>query len=153
MRKPIAPAAVCAVLVALALVPTGTAGQPATQPLNPPPPPFLTRKAVGSGTICEGSRSFPYSELLNDEGGPPFVCGSGPDSFVIIDSGIHQQDFKATWNSDGNLTERVDHETFHSTFSNSVTGTAVPYIQHAMIKDVLAVPGDSTRRRRPSPAS
>jgi len=142
MSKPIAPAAVCALLVALALAPTGTAGQPATQTLNPPPPTGLTCKAVGQGTICTGTRSFAYSELLNDEGGPAFTCGSGANTFLLVDSGIHDQDAKRTYDANGNLTERVIHEAFHSTFSNSVTGSAVPYSQHDTITDVLSVPGD-----------
>jgi hypothetical protein len=142
ISTPIALAGVCALLVALVLVPSGTAGQPVTQTLNPPPPPFLSCKSVGNGTICTGTRSFAYSQLLNDEGGPAFMCGSGANAFVIIDSGIHSQSVKRTYNADGNLTERVIHESFDSTFSNSVTGAAVPYIQHDSITDELAVPGD-----------
>src|SRR5215471_9629279 len=142
MSKPITLAGLCALLVAFVVVPTGLAGQPATQTLNPPPPPGLTCKAVGNGTICTGTRSFAYSQLLNDEGGPAFTCGSGANSFLLVDSGIHDQNTKRTYDADGNLTERVVHEAFHSTFSNSITGAAVPYTQHDTITDVLAVPGD-----------
>ena len=142
MFRPMTVAGVCVLLATLALVPAGTAGQPVDQTLNPPPPPGLACKAVGAGTICTGSRSFAYSELLNDEGGPAFTCGSGASTFVIIDSGVHDQNTKRTYDANGNLTERVIHEAFHSTFSNSVTGAAVPYIQHDTITDVLSVPGD-----------
>jgi len=142
MAKAIALVGACTLLIALVIVPAGSAGQPATQTLNPPPPPGLTCKAVGGGTICSGTRSFAYSELLNDEGGPAFTCGSGANTFLLVDSGIHDQNTKRTYDANGFLTERVVHDAFHSTFSNSVTGAAVPYTQHDTITDELAVPGD-----------
>jgi hypothetical protein len=142
MPKLMAGAALCGSLIMLLFVPAGVAGQPVTQALNPPPPAFLTCKAVGSGTLCSGTRSFAYSELLNDEGGPAFTCGSGANAFVIVDSGIHSQNVIRTYDANGNLVKRVVHDAFDSTFSNSVSGAAVPYHQHDTLTDVFAVPAD-----------
>ena len=51
-----------AVLLGLsALVPAAIAGQPVTQTLTPAPLQFYTCKAVGNGTICDGS--FPTTLL------------------------------------------------------------------------------------------
>ena len=43
--------AACA-LGALALAPGALAAPPAPEDLNPPPPDYLTCKALGAGTIC-----------------------------------------------------------------------------------------------------
>ena len=71
MSKAIALVGACTLLVVTVVARTGAAGQPATQTLDPPPPSFLACKAVGGGTICSGTRSFAYSDLVNDEGGGP----------------------------------------------------------------------------------
>ena len=44
-----------AVIAALGLASSAVAGQPVNQSLSPPPPPWLTCKAVGTGTICDGT--------------------------------------------------------------------------------------------------
>ena len=59
IRHPVLLTALLTVLLAvLAPVPASFAAQHVTQSLTPPPPSFLTCKAVGNGTICHGSRTF-----------------------------------------------------------------------------------------------
>ena len=61
------------------------AGQPVTQTLNPPPPSFEPCKAVGSGTICFGSRTV----VVNDDTGT--VCGEGANAFdIVLDATVGQ---------------------------------------------------------------
>jgi hypothetical protein len=110
------------------------AAQQVTQSLTPPPPSFYTCKAVGNGTICQGSRTFtvdPYQD---------FVCGDGE---VIYDQGTVRQVATRYYDSDGNLTQRVIHEFWSDAQkSNPLTGLTAPYTQASNITDVLDVPGD-----------
>src|SRR5207248_1363391 len=74
---------------------------------------------------------------------PELVCGSGADAFNIYDNGEIYSHFTRTYNADGNLTERVEHETWLAAFwSNPLTGKTLPYTQRDKITDVLTVPGD-----------
>jgi hypothetical protein len=123
---------------ALVLASAGLAGQPVTQPLNPPPPPWQACKAVGDGTICEGTNIESYGPV--DTG---IVCGAGAGAFHIFDAGTDEYSVWKMFDADGNLVRRVFHD--HYTFgesSNALNGTAVPYTQTDTRVDVLAVPGD-----------
>jgi hypothetical protein len=131
-------------LGALALVPAALAGQPSTQTLTPPPASFLVCKGVGSGTICDGSRTLQHGPIdIADEGGPAVVCGNGANAFHILDSAMVDQRVVRYYDQNGNLTRRVIHELWRSAqFGNSVSGAAVSYSQSDTITDVLATPGD-----------
>jgi hypothetical protein len=132
------PILLAALLGILAVVPVGLAAQPVTQTLNPPPPSFLSCRAVGNGTICHGSRT-----LVGDPYDTGIVCGSGANAFDIIDQGIVDQVVVRYYNADGNLTRRVIHEYWRpGQFSNPLTGAIVPYTQTGNLTDVLSVPGD-----------
>lgn len=132
-------ALVAGAIAALALVPATSAAPPAPQDLNPPPPADYTCKPVGEGTICTVTRfESKVAELQ-----PELVCGSGDSAFNIYDNGDIESHFTRTYNADGNLTKRVDHETWTNAFwSNPLTGKTVPYTQRGTITDVLVVPGD-----------
>jgi len=131
-------AATCSVAVALVLAQAGLAGQPVTQPLNPPPPSFETCKATGTQTICQGARTLPpYGP--DDTG---VACGSGSSAFDMFDSGVESQVAARYYDADGNLTRRVIHQTNDSALSNPLTGAAIPYLQKNTITDVVAIPGD-----------
>jgi hypothetical protein len=123
---------------AVVLVSAALAGQPVTQPLNPPPPPWQTCKAVGDGTICEGTNVESYGPL--DSG---IVCGSGANAFDIFDTATDDYSVWKKFDTDRNLVRRVfhDHYTFGQ-FSNPLNGSVVPYTQTDTRIDVLAVPGD-----------
>jgi hypothetical protein len=127
--------AVAAMLPALAL-----AGQPVTQTLNPPPPAFEACKAIGGGTLCQGSRAL--VEPLGDTG---LVCGSGASAFDVYYGDTINQVARRTYDLDGNLTNRYIEEHYTSAmFMNPVTGTTLPVTAHDVISDVLAVPGDGS---------
>lgn len=128
---------------ALAAASGGVAGQPVTQPLNPPPPPWQTCNAVGDGTICEGTNVESYGPIDTAEEGPPLVCGSGANAFDIFDAASDDYSVWKKFDTDGNLVRRVfhDHYTFGQ-FSNPLNGAVVPYTQTDTRIDVLAVPGD-----------
>jgi hypothetical protein len=119
----------------LTVAPTAWAGQPVTQTLTPPPPSFLTCKAVGNGTICQGSATF-----AGDPPHPDFTCSSGA---LIYDQGTVRQVVTRYYDTNGNLTRRVIHEVWSDAQkSNPLTGATAPYHQAVTYTAVLAVPGD-----------
>jgi len=121
----------------LMLAPVARAGQPVTQTLTPPPPSFEPCKAVGSGTICFGSRTV----VVNDDTGT--VCGEGANAFGIVLDATVDQTASRTYNRDGNMTQRFIQDTYRSgMFVNSVTGASVPFTGHDTVTDVLASPAD-----------
>lgn len=114
--------------------PASFAAHQVTQSLTPPPPSFLTCKAAGNGTICQGSRTFAVDPY------PDFACGDGE---VIYDQGVVRQVATRHYDADGNLTQRVIHEFWSDAQkSNPLTGATAPYSQASNITDVLSVPGD-----------
>jgi hypothetical protein len=125
------------VATVLTLAPVARAGQPVTQTLNPPPPSFEPCKAVGSGTICFGMRTV----VVNDDTGT--VCGAGANQFDIVLDATVDQTASRTYDRDGNMTERVIHDTYRSgLFVNSVTGASVAFTGHDTVTDALAIPAD-----------
>jgi hypothetical protein len=132
-------ALVAAAAGVLALAPGASAAPPAAQELNPPPPDFLTCKALGAGTICSGS----FQEVKVSEPQPDLVCGSGADAFLIHDNAVLNARETRWYNADGDLTRLVTQERWKPAFwSNPITGKTVPYTQTQQITIVLAVPGD-----------
>ena len=120
------------------------AAQQVTQSLTPPPPPFLTCKAAGNGTICHGSRTFTIDPY------PDFVC---PDGEQIYDQGIIRQVATRYYDSDGNLTQRVIHEFWSDAQkSNPVTGATAPTRRRPTSPTPWASLATSVRRPRPSRA-
>jgi hypothetical protein len=128
--------AVMAIAV-LTLAPVARAGQPVTQTLNPPPPSFEPCKAVGSGTICFGSRTV----VVNDDTGT--VCGEGANAFDIVLDATVDQTASRTYDRDGNMTQRFIQDTYRSgLFVNSVTGASLAFTGHDTVADALAIPAD-----------
>ena len=87
MNRWIASATATLVITTALLIPgtSALAGQPVTQTLNPPPPSFEQCKAVGSGTICFGSRTV----VVNDDTGT--MCGEGANAFdIVLDATVDQ---------------------------------------------------------------
>jgi hypothetical protein len=133
----------CALFVTvLALVPhiSVFAGQPVTQSLTPPPPPFFSCMATGSGTICRADTPFSYGPV--DTG---ITCGSGAGAFDIFDTGVGVDERTRIYDQNGDLTERVVHTKYSfGQWSNPLTGAVVSYTQNNVETDVLAIPGDFT---------
>lgn len=124
---------------ALALASAAPAAPPTPEDLNPPPPDFLTCKALGAGTICTGS----FQEVKVAEPQPELVCGSGPGAFIIHDNATLNARATRWYNADGDLTKRLIRERWKPAFwSNPLSGKTVPYTQTGNITTVLAVPGD-----------
>jgi hypothetical protein len=137
LKRLVAPLASVASILALSLVAVSSAlaGQPVTQSLSPPPPPWLTCKAVGTGTICEGTVSYSYSG--EDTG---IACGSGAGSFEILDSATVTDRDTDRYDANGQLVEVLKHETYSSgQFSNSGSGAAVPYTSN--VTTTITFPG------------
>jgi hypothetical protein len=125
-------------LGALILASAGLAGQPVTQTLNPPPQPWQTCKAVGEGTICEGTISFSYGPVYSG-----ITCGSGSSAFGIFDSANESELARRFYDESGNLVRRVRYDSFASgQLSNPLTGATLDYTQTQKWTDTLAVPGD-----------
>jgi len=123
---------------ALILVTAGLAGQPVTQTLNPPPPSWQTCKAVGNGTICEGTNTEAYGPV--DTG---FVCGTGASAFDIFDAAIDEFRIRKFFDEDGNLVRRDFYDNYvFGENSNPLTGAVVPYRQTDRRVEIFAVPGD-----------
>jgi hypothetical protein len=142
MRKIFTTIGLFAVLAsAAALLPgSALAGQPVTQTLTPPPPAFEICKAIGSGTLCQGSRVL--VEPLFDTG---IVCGSGASAFDIYYGDTIDQVASRTYNLDGNLTNRFIEERYTSaSFVNPVTGASLAVTAHDVISDIYTVPGDGS---------
>jgi hypothetical protein len=139
MNRSIASATAILVITFAVLIPgiPALAGQPVTQTLNPPPPSFEPCKAVGSRTICFGSRTV----LVNDDTGT--VCGEGANAFDIVLDATVDQTASRTYNRNGDMTERFIQDTYRSgLFVNSVTGASLPFTGHDTVTDVLAIPAD-----------
>jgi hypothetical protein len=133
------PAVIACAIGALAIAPGAFAAPPAAEELNPPPPDFLTCKALGARTICTGS----FEEIKVAEPQPELVCGSGANTFLIHDNAHLYARVTRWYNADGDLTKRLVRERWKSAFwSNPLSGKTVPYTQTDNITTVLAVPGD-----------
>jgi hypothetical protein len=128
---------------ALSLAAAGHAGQPVAQTLNPPPPSYETCKAVGTGTICQGTTTFSYGPTDTAEEGPPLVCGSGSGTFDVFDSAVGNSLARRTYDANGNLVRRVRYDQVTDGQNiNPLTGQSVSYTSTLTNIDVLAVPGD-----------
>jgi hypothetical protein len=133
------PVLVTAVIGALVLAPGAIGAPPAPEDLNPPPPDFLTCKALGAGTICTGS----LQEVKVAEPQPELVCGSGAEAFIIHDNATLNARVTRWYNADGDLTRRLIRERWKPAYwSNPLSGKTVPYTQTGNITTVLPVPGD-----------
>jgi hypothetical protein len=139
-------AAAAVLLGALAFVPAAFAASSLSQTLTPPAPSWLSCKAVGSGTICDGTRVVVDSP--EDTG---IACGEGPDAFDIWNSGTDHVHAIRYYDADGRLTRRIFEDrnsAAEAAFFNPLTGAIVPYTQHNTTVDVFAVPGDLNTQTR-----
>ena len=105
--------------LALALAPASFGGQPVTQPLNPEPPSFYTCKAVGDGTICQGTETQVIAPQPDS-----FVC---PDGGIVYDQGTVQTNAIRYYDANGDLTRRVLHQHWtDAQKSNPLNGLTAP---------------------------
>ena len=70
------------------------------------------------------------------------VCGSGANSFDIIDSATVHKYGPSFSDTNGNFVKDINFIDTVGTFSNSVTGASVTYKSRSIEHDSLAIPGD-----------
>jgi hypothetical protein len=141
MRPSLIASSLCTGIALVAIAPA-LAGQTVTPTLNPPPPSYEICKAVGDGTICQGTTTFSYGPIDTGEEGPPLVCGRGAGAFDIYDSAVDNSLARRIYNADGNLVTRYRYDQASGRNSNPLTGASVPYTSTLTNIDNLAVPGD-----------
>lgn len=115
------------------------AGRPTLPVLNPPPPPYETCKATGSGAICTGNRVDSISDAPLG-----IVCGTAENPVELVFSGTDSFRFTRYYDRAGNFTRRVTHEDFQGFVINPVTGLSANLTQVSNFIDTFAVPGDTT---------
>jgi hypothetical protein len=142
MRKLLVVAGLCAAGT-LVLATSGLAGQPVTQTLNPPPPAYETCKAVGDGTICQGTTDISYGPIDTADEGPPLVCVSDLGIFDVFDSAVGNSTARRIYDANGDLVKRFRYDQITAGWNiNPLTGAKVPYTSTLTNVDVFAVPGD-----------
>jgi hypothetical protein len=117
---------------------TVDAATPSIQTLNPEPPPSYTCTAIGVGVRCSSD-----TVVVLDPEPIGITCGSGAGAFEVMDQATRRVKAVRWYDRDGNLVKRVRDNLFSDTrLSNPVTGASVPYDQHDIDTDILAIPGD-----------
>jgi hypothetical protein len=141
--RPIFFALLLCVAGALVFGSASVAGQPVTPTLNPPPPSYELCKAVGDGTICQGTTDFSYGPIDTAQEGPPLVCGSGQGAFDIFDSAVGNSLARRIYDADGNLVTRYRYDQVTEGQNiDPLTGATVPYTSTLTNVDNLTIPGD-----------
>ena len=128
-------AATFVVATVVATVATATPAGAETRALNPPPPTGFgyTCSTVGSGTICRAAETVTYGPDPTD-----IPCG-----FDVYDAGTVRVRRARYYDTDGNLTRRVQHYVVpFGQWSNPASGRTVQYAQSNVEIDVLDTPGD-----------
>jgi hypothetical protein len=114
------------------------AATPSIPTLNPVPPASYTCRAIGFGVRCNSDTV----EVLDPEP-TGITCGSGAGAFEVMDQATRRVKAVRWYDRDGNLVKRVRDNIFSATrLSNPTTGASVPYHQHDIDTDILAIPGD-----------
>lgn len=133
--------AVVSALAATALTAgPASAGPPTPQTLTPPPSSDYTCSPDGNGTTCRAA-DLDVAYGPSDNG---ISCGSGSTAFDTFDQGFLSERKTRWYDANGNLTKREIRQSWDSYWSNPLSGKTVPYTQHNVVTDVLAVPGDLT---------
>jgi len=126
MRQLLLLSVLCA-LVALIVVPTGSAGRPPGFNCQP------------DGLVCQFS--FPDQPYGPVDSGP--TCGSGASAFDIFDRGVESDSGTAWLDSNGDALKIIDHFVVtDAMWSNPLTGDVVPYTQNTTVTTAFVVPGD-----------
>lgn len=92
--------------------------------------------AFAAPSIHDFDVTFTFTE---DTG---IVCGSGPDSFDVVNSATVHKTGSEFFDGDSNFVKDIGYIDTHGTFSNSVTGASIPYKARSIERDRLAIPGD-----------
>jgi hypothetical protein len=86
------------------------------------------------------SRNFDFTFTFSEDTG--IVCGSGANSFDVIDSATVHRYGTSYVDQNGNFVRDIGYVDTHGTFSNSVTDASLDYKARSIDHDSLAIPGD-----------
>jgi len=75
--------------------------------------------------------------------GTGIICGSGNNSFEVLDTSTRSVDGRRYYDRNGNLTQRHFREVIAGTLTNPLTNASVSYDQGDTIIHNLTIPGDS----------
>jgi hypothetical protein len=86
------------------------------------------------------SRDFDFTFTFSEDTG--IVCGSGANSFDVIDSATVHRYGTSFFDENGDFVKDIGYTDTRGTFSNSVSGASLTYKSRSVNHDSLAIPGD-----------
>jgi hypothetical protein len=96
--------------------------------------------AFAPAAFAAPSGYFDFTHSYTEDTG--IVCGSGANSFDIIDSATVHKYGPSFVDANGNFVKDINFIDTIGTFSNSVTGASIQYKSRSIEHDSLAIPGD-----------
>jgi hypothetical protein len=96
--------------------------------------------AFAPAAFAAPSGYFDFTHSYTEDTG--IVCGSGANSFDIIDSATVHKYGPSFSDENGNFVKDILFIDTVGTFSNSVTGASIQYKSRSIEHDSLAIPGD-----------
>jgi hypothetical protein len=96
--------------------------------------------AFAPAAFAAPSGYFDFTHSYTEDTG--IVCGSGANSFDIIDSATVHRYGPSFSDENGNFVKDINYIDKVGTFSNSVTGASIQYKSRGIAHDSLAIPGD-----------
>jgi len=96
--------------------------------------------ALAPAAFAAPSGYFDHTKTYTEDTG--IVCGSGSNSFDVIDSATQHEYGPSFSDVNGNFVKDILYSDTVGTFSNSVTGASIPYKARSVEHDSLAIPGD-----------
>ncbi len=96
--------------------------------------------ALAPAAFAAPSGYFDFTKTYTEDTG--IVCGSGSNSFDVIDSATQHKYGPSFSDVNGNFVKDINYIDTAGTFSNSVTGAWIPYKARSVEHDSVAIPGD-----------
>jgi hypothetical protein len=96
--------------------------------------------ALAPAALAAPSGYFDFTRTYTEDTG--IVCGSGSNSFDVIDSATQHKYGPSFSDVNGNFVKDINYIDTVGTFSNSVTGASIRYKARTIEHDSLAIPGD-----------
>jgi len=96
--------------------------------------------ALAPAAFAAPSGYFDFTHTYTEDTG--IVCGSGSNSFDVIDSATTHRYGPSFSDVNGNFVKDINYIDTAGTFSNSVTGASIPYKARSVEHDSVAIPGD-----------
>jgi hypothetical protein len=96
--------------------------------------------ALAPAAFAAPSGYFDFTNTYTEDTG--IVCGSGSNSFDVIDSATRHRYGPSFSDVNGNFVKDILYADTAGTFSNSVTGASISYKARSIEHDSVAIPGD-----------